>query len=95
MWCVGTSVASARHTYMENTICDSSDASIFFKMHHRHTSVMMSTNEKITILIIHFHIASSHAANPLFIHSLKISIRKNLKCFHTFISNRIKELSIL
>ena len=81
------------NAFMENSICDLTDRTILIQVHHGNTSVMVACHKQVTILLIHFQIASSHATCPHRIDRFQISIFQNTEGLYTFICNRIKKLS--
>ena len=76
---------ASAHTCVENTVCNTLNASIFIQFHHGNPAVMVSAHEQIAVLLIYRHIAPAHTANPFLIDWLQISILQNAKCRHTFI----------
>ena len=85
---------AAANAFMENTICDLPNRSVFIQMHHRHSAVMITADKKITVLIIYIQIAASHTADPRTVHRLQISIRKDFKRLYPFICDRIQKSSV-
>ena len=80
-------------SFMENSICNLTDRAILIQVHHGNTSVMVACHKQITILLVHFQIASSHTTCPHRIDWFQISIFQNTERLYTFICNRIKKLS--
>ena len=74
MWDKITLCNTSSHSFVENTICDITNTSIFIQTHHGNTSIMVSAYKKITVLIIYFDITSSHTTNPLFIDWFEIPV---------------------
>jgi len=84
---------STSKSLMKNSICNLGNSAILTQTHHADSSVMVTSDKEVTILIIKFYITATHSANPLFVNRNQISVRLDGKGFHSFIRDRIEVFS--